>query len=192
MEAACRQLCVWQEENSAPIKIAINLSPQQFRQAELAENILKLISGYELTPSQFMFEITESVVMENAEANVATLHKFQSMGFEIAIDDFGTGYSSLSYLRQFHVQQLKVDMSFVQGLDSGGDQDQAIVGAIIALSHALHMEVVAEGVETPRQLEILNELGCNQVQGYLLGRPLPAEQFVHLLKSGLNIAARAS
>lgn len=192
LEAACRQLCIWQEENSEPVKIAINLSPQQFRQGDLAENILKLISGYGLTPSQFMFEITESVVMENAEANVATLHKFQSMGFEIAIDDFGTGYSSLSYLRQFHVQQLKVDMSFVQGLDSGGDQDQAIVGAIIALSHALHMDVVAEGVETPRQLEILNELGCNQMQGYLLGRPLPAEQFVHLLKSGINAAANTS
>ncbi len=181
LEAACRQLCIWREENRTPIKIAINLSPQQFRQANLAQDILNLISGYGLAPSLFMFEITESVVMENAEANVATLQKFQDMGFQIAIDDFGTGYSSLSYLRQFHVQQLKVDMSFVQGLDRGGDQDQAIVAAIIALSRALNMEVVAEGVETQRQLAILNDLGCNQVQGYLLGKPVPSEQFSQLL-----------
>lgn len=189
LEAACRQLCIWQEENKIPIKIAINLSPQQFRQPNLAEDILSLISGYGLTPSLFMFEITESVVMENAEANVATLQKFQRMGFEVAIDDFGTGYSSLSYLRQFQVQQLKIDMSFVQGLDSSGDQDQAIVAAIIALSHALNMEVVAEGVETPLQLAILNKLGCNQVQGYLLGRPAPAEQFAQLLGSSSESAA---
>ena len=187
LEAACRQLCIWQEENRTPIKIAINLSPQQFRQANLAEDILSLISGYGLAPSLFMFEITESVVMENAEANVATLKKFQDMGFEVAIDDFGTGYSSLSYLRQFQVQQLKVDMSFVQGLDSGGDQDQAIVAAIIALSHALNMEVVAEGVETQLQLAILNKLGCNQVQGYLLGKPVPSEQFSQLLGTMLEM-----
>ena len=181
LEAVCRQLCVWHEENREPVRIAINLSPQQFRQSDLVEDILNRITGYALTPSLFMFEITESVVMENARTNVSILQKFQSMGFEVAIDDFGTGYSSLSYLRQFQVQQLKVDMSFVQELDNGGDQAQAIVAAIIALAHALNMEVVAEGVETQRQLAILNELGCDQVQGYLLGRPVPAEQFAQLL-----------
>jgi len=181
LEAVCRQLCVWHEENREPVRIAINLSPQQFRQPDLVEDILNRITGYALTPSLFMFEITESVVMENARTNVSILQKFQSMGFAVAIDDFGTGYSSLSYLRQFQVQQLKVDMSFVQELDNGGDQAQAIVAAIIALAHALNMEVVAEGVETQRQLTILNELGCDQVQGFLLGRPVPAEQFAQLL-----------
>ncbi len=177
LEAACRQLCIWQEEGRPAIPIAINLSPQQFRQPDLAEYILSLISGYGLAPSALMLEITETVAMENAEKNTVILQKLQAMGFDVAIDDFGTGYSSLSYLRQFQAQQLKIDMTFIRGLEQDSGEGKAIVAAIIALGHALNMEVVAEGVETPAQFALLNQMGCDQVQGYLFGRPVRAEEF---------------
>lgn len=177
LEAACRQLCIWQEEGRPSLPIAINLSPQQFRQADLAEYMLHLISGYGLSPRLFILEITETVAMENAEKNVLILQKLQDMGFEVAIDDFGTGYSSLSYLRQFQAQQLKIDMTFIRGLEQDAGEGKAIVAAIIALGHALNMQVVAEGVETPAQFALLKEMGCDQVQGYLFGRPVGAEEF---------------
>lgn len=190
LEAVCRQLCIWQEEGRPPIPIAINLSPQQFRQPDLAEYIFHLISGYGLTPRAFMLEITETVAMENAEKNILILRKLHAMGFDVAIDDFGTGYSSLSYLRQFQAQQLKIDMTFIRGLEQGTGEGKAIVAAIIALGHALNMDVVAEGVETPAQFALLNQMGCDQVQGYLFGRPVRADDFArHFETSASDITA---
>jgi EAL domain-containing protein (putative c-di-GMP-specific phosphodiesterase class I) len=179
----CRQLVAWIEKGIEPVKIAVNLSAKHLRQRNLAEQLAALVEEYGLSPQLLMLEITESAAMEDAEANVVTINQLQSMGFDVAIDDFGTGYSSLSYLQQFRVHQLKIDRFFIDGLDKNKDEGPAIVSAVIALAHSLHMEVVAEGVETDSQLQKLRRLSCDQIQGYLLGKPLPVEEFAALLSS---------
>jgi EAL domain-containing protein (putative c-di-GMP-specific phosphodiesterase class I) len=129
------------------------------------------------------FEITETVAMQDAEKTTAMIHHFQSLGFDVAIDDFGTGYSSLAYLQQFRSKQLKMDKFFTQGLDHHGEEGLALVTAIIALAHSLKMDVVAEGVETSSQLEHLQALACDHVQGFLLSRPLNTMDFEDLLRT---------
>jgi diguanylate cyclase (GGDEF)-like protein len=178
---ACRQLAIWKAGGFEPVKVAVNLSPRQLRQHNLPQRIQEIVTRFDLDPTLLMLEITETAVMEDAEANVEMIHELQDMGFDIAIDDFGTGYSSLSYLQKFRVRQLKVDRLFVDSLDNRGTEGSAIVSAVIALAHSLHMEVVAEGVETDSQLRRLNQLSCDQIQGYLLGRPMPATAFTCLL-----------
>jgi len=121
-----------------------------------------------------MFEITETAAMKNVEKSARIIADLQHLGFDIAIDDFGAGYSSLAYLQQFSCRQIKIDRFFVARLDQGDDAGRAIVSAIIALAHALNMEVVAEGVETKAQLDVLQKLNCDQVQGFLLARPAGA------------------
>jgi EAL domain-containing protein (putative c-di-GMP-specific phosphodiesterase class I) len=128
-----------------------------------------------------MFEITESVAMQDAPKTIATIHEFQQAGFEISIDDFGTGYSSLAYLQRFRVKQLKIDRFFTNGLDENGHEGKAIVSAIIALAHSLEMDVVAEGVETESQFDTLRDMQCDEMQGFLLGRPLTADAFGELM-----------
>ena len=187
----CRQLVAWIEKGIEPVKIAVNLSAKHLRQRNLAEQLAALVKEYGLSPKLLMLEITESAAMEDAEANVVTINQLQSIGFDIAIDDFGTGYSSLSYLQQFRVHQLKIDRFFIDGLDKNKDEGPAIVSAVIALAHSLHMEVVAEGVETDSQLQKLKHLSCDQIQGYLLGKPLPVEEFANLLSSGRDEEPRA-
>ena len=124
-----------------------------------------------------MFEITESVAMQNAERAAETIRAFHAHGFELAIDDFGTGYSSLAYLQRFKVRQIKVDRYFTQELDEHETEGKALLSAIVTLSHALQMEVVAEGVETGSQLDTLTSVGCDEVQGFLLSRPLSVAAF---------------
>jgi len=173
----CRNMKVWAGNGLPLVKVAINLSPQQLRHADLARNINRAVTEAGVSPSQIMFEITETVAMENAERTAEIIRDFHAFGFEIAIDDFGTGYSSLAYLQNFRVKQLKIDRFFTNGLDISGDEGYSIVSAIIALAHSLKMDVVAEGVETDTQLNKLNELQCDQVQGYFLSRPLAANDF---------------
>lgn len=179
----CRQLVSWIAEGIEPVKIAVNLSAKHLRQRNVAEELSAIVQDYGLNPRLLMLEITESAAMEDAEANVVTINKLQSMGFDVAIDDFGTGYSSLSYLQQFRVHQLKIDRFFVDGLDKNSIEGSAIVSAVIALAHALQMEVVAEGVETDSQWQKLKRLSCDQIQGFLLGRPMSAGEFSELLSS---------
>ncbi|CAB3778912.1 putative bifunctional diguanylate cyclase/phosphodiesterase [Pararobbsia alpina] len=178
----CRQLVEWEKDGLPPTKVAINLSPHQLRQRDLVARMRAIVDEAGIAPQRIMFEITESVAMQDAEKTVAMIREFHSHGFEIAIDDFGTGYSSLAYLQQFRVKQLKIDRFFTDGLDKHGDEAYAIVSAIIALAHSLDMDVVAEGVETQTQLEKLNSLLCDQVQGFLLARPLTSEAFGALLR----------
>lgn len=173
----CRNMKVWAASGLPPVKVAINLSPQQLRHADLARNINQAVTEAGVSPSQIMFEITETVAMENAERTAEIIREFHAFGFEIAIDDFGTGYSSLAYLQNFRVKQLKIDRFFTNGLDISGEEGYSIVSAIIALAHSLKMDVVAEGVETGSQLLKLNELRCDQVQGYFLSKPLAANDF---------------
>ncbi|WP_263384008.1 putative bifunctional diguanylate cyclase/phosphodiesterase [Granulicella arctica] len=179
---ACRQMKQWEQHGLAPLKVAINLSPEQLRQAHYVERILEIIGKYGIESHRIMFEVTESVAMKEPAMAGEVIRQFQKAGFEIALDDFGIGYSSMAYLQQFRVKQLKIDRFFINALDDEGEESQAIVSAMIALAHSLHMTVVAEGVETMTQLEKLNELGCDELQGYLLSKPLNAALFEAFLR----------
>ncbi len=163
------------------LRIAVNLSGRQFRQANLAEMIQGALVETGFNPAFLELELTESILMHNNEENMAMLRALKTMGTRIAIDDFGTGYSSLSYLQQFPVDVLKIDRAFVIDLPNSASS-AAIVDAIVTLAHGLGLEVVAEGVETPEQLEFLRTHGCDEGQGYYFGRPLPLAEFRVLLE----------
>jgi diguanylate cyclase (GGDEF)-like protein len=181
IEEACRHLQRWREMHLPPVKIAINLSREQLRQPDYAGRVLAMTDAAGIDPGQIMFEITETAAMRDAELTTEVIKQFQRAGFDIAIADFGSGYSSLAYLQEFGVKQLKISRVFIEGLDRHGEEGYAMVSAIIALAHALEMAVVAEGVETPTQLERLKRLQCDEVQGYLLSRPLSVEDFERFL-----------
>lgn len=173
LHAVCTQIARWDAAGMKPVKVALNLSPLQMR-TDLVESILKVVGATGIAPQRLMFEITETAAMKDVERTTQVVRELQSLGFDIAIDDFGTGYSSLAYLAQFHCRQVKIDRFFTSRLDQEDHSGRAIVAAIIALAHALQMEVVAEGVETEGQLRELQLLHCDQVQGFLLGRPAEA------------------
>lgn len=180
LRAVCAQILCWDAAGVAPVKVALNLSPVQMR-ADLVERITGIVGAAGIAPQRLMFEITETAAMKNVERSTRIIGDLQALGFDIAIDDFGTGYSSLAYLAQFHCRQIKIDRFFTSRLDAGDHSGRAIVAAIIALAHALQMEVVAEGVETEEQLRELQALHCDQVQGFLLGRPAAAPTMQDLL-----------
>ncbi|KAB0641064.1 putative bifunctional diguanylate cyclase/phosphodiesterase [Burkholderia latens] len=183
----CRQLNRWRADGLPALQVAINLSPRQIAESGLVSNFLEILSAEGVKPAQLMFEITESVAMQDAAHTTAMIHEFQTNGFEVAIDDFGTGYSSLSYLQRFRAKQLKIDRFFTHGLDKHNPEGSAIVRAIIALAHTLKMDVVAEGVETASQLAQLKILMCDEVQGFLLGHPLEPDAFGSLLRNGAYV-----
>ncbi|BFG76072.1 EAL domain-containing protein [Paraburkholderia terrae] len=178
----CRQIRRWESAGLPSMKIAINLSPRQMGQPDLVAKMLEIVHSEGVVCSQIMFEITETVAMQDAAKTTEMIREFQNSGFEISIDDFGTGYSSLAYLQRFRVKQLKIDRFFTSGLDADGHEGSAIVQAIIALAHSLEMDVVAEGVETTSQLDKLKDLQCDEMQGFLLGKPLTADAFSELLQ----------
>ncbi|MFA4912190.1 MAG: EAL domain-containing protein [Burkholderiaceae bacterium] len=177
LSEVCRYLRMWDAQGKTEVKMAVNLSPQQLRQPDVAQKLHAIVKRAGVAPSRIMFEITETVAMQDAALTSQILAAFHASGFEVAIDDFGTGYSSLAYLQQFRVKQLKIDRFFTNGLDTHGQEGRAIVGAIVALAHSLNMEVVAEGVETGSQLALLRSMNCDQVQGFWLEKPMNAETF---------------
>lgn len=170
---ACRQLRHWHAQGRDGLRMAINLSPKQFFQEDLAGRLRDIIEASGVPPATLEFEITESSLLGDETGVMAVLAELKRIGVSIAIDDFGTGYSSLSYLKRLPIDTLKVDRSFVGGIPDDAD-DTAITSAIVALGHSLKLRVVAEGVETEAQLAVLRELGCDEYQGYLFERPLPA------------------
>lgn len=174
---SCRQLCIWRERGLPMVRIAINLSPLQLNQPDLPDIASRIVAEAGLSPAHIMFEVTESMAMQDVLRTMVVLGDFRERGFEFAIDDFGTGYSSLAYLQKFRARQLKIDRIFVSALDNGGHEARAIITAIIALAHTLDMEVVAEGVETHSQMRQLREMQCDQIQGYLLSKPMSARVF---------------
>ncbi|MBP0598787.1 EAL domain-containing protein [Herbaspirillum sp. LeCh32-8] len=180
LRSVCEQIRQWDEAGVDPVKVALNLSPVQMR-TDLVKSITRIVGEVGIAPQRLMFEITETAAMKNVERSTHIIGELQQLGFDIAIDDFGTGYSSLAYLAQFHCRQIKIDRFFTSRLDSDDHSGRAIVAAIIALAHALQMEVVAEGVETEEQLRELQKLHCDQVQGFLLGRPAAAPAVQELL-----------
>lgn len=175
LRTACAQLAQWDRAGLPPLNLAVNLSARQFRQEYLARFVAETLAESGIAPHRLELELTESLLMEDNEANRKVLASLAAMGVRVAIDDFGTGHSSLSYLKRFDVDTLKIDRSFVSELPHDAE-DAAIATAIIAMGHSLNMKVVAEGVETDDQAAFLLSLGCDEMQGYLLSRPLPAPQ----------------
>ncbi|CAB3789596.1 putative bifunctional diguanylate cyclase/phosphodiesterase [Pararobbsia alpina] len=181
IKEVCRMISDLDASGLPAIQIAINLSPIQFNLRDLVERIDDIVRSAGIAPERMMFEITESVAMQNMDKTSATIQKFRAFGYDMAIDDFGTGYSSLAYLQQFSIKQIKVDRIFVQGLDVHEREGLALVSTIVNLARALDMDVVAEGVETETQMERLASLDCDQMQGFLLSKPLPAAAFQQFL-----------
>ncbi|MGE0386009.1 MAG: putative bifunctional diguanylate cyclase/phosphodiesterase [Gammaproteobacteria bacterium] len=185
LREAAAQLRRWRENGFAGLTMAVNLSARQFRQVDLASIIDSVIEDEGLDPATLEFEITESLLMENTQSSSATLAALKAKGVRISVDDFGTGYSSLSYLKRFPIDTLKIDQSFVRDITTDAD-DATIASAIIGLAHNLRLKVVAEGVETDSQLAFLREKGCDQAQGYLFSRPVPAQDLDGMLRSHLG------
>jgi diguanylate cyclase (GGDEF)-like protein len=176
LDEACRQLSVWQAQGHLTWTIAVNLSAVQFNHPSLVPTVRRILQRHALNPSSLILEITESTSMSDPDVSMAILAQLSEMGVRISIDDFGTGYSSLLYLKRFPASELKIDRGFVSDLPHDVE-DVAIVAAIVSLGRALGLEIVAEGVETIEQRDFLIELGCSVLQGFLLGRPVPPEQF---------------
>lgn len=187
IRTVCRQIHFWQEAGYDTVTVAVNLSPVEFRNPDLAQQIIAQIDEFGIPKSTFEVEITESIVMQNMETAVAVLEKLSNAGVCISIDDFGTGYSSLSYLRRFPISKVKIDRSFISSFMQDSNNDAAIVSAIIAMSHTLGIRVVAEGVETEEQLRFLQDLHCDEMQGYLISRPVPREEIDDLLAQSSSI-----
>ncbi|WP_313707048.1 putative bifunctional diguanylate cyclase/phosphodiesterase [Massilia sp.] len=181
LRCACQQAAAWQRAGHGPLRVAVNLSSHQFQEAGLVGLIRAVLGETGLQARCLELEITESLVMDDVEQAIATMRELKEMGVQLAIDDFGTGYSSLAYLKRFPVDVLKIDRSFVHDIETDAGS-AAMVAAIVSLSHDLGMRVIAEGVETAPQREFLRERGCDEIQGYLFSRPLPASGFERLLQ----------
>lgn len=181
LRTACAQVRAWQDQGFPTICMAVNLSSRQFRQDNFAQRVGKIINGAGIDPRCLELELTESVLMEDAESVSVILAEFKQAGISIAVDDFGTGYSSLSYLKRFPIDKLKIDQSFVRDVTVDAN-DASLVKAIIAMARALNLKTIAEGIETPDQLEFLRAEGCEEAQGYLIGRPMTAEKISELLQ----------
>jgi diguanylate cyclase (GGDEF)-like protein/PAS domain S-box-containing protein len=173
LRQACQQAAAWRAAGRPDVRVAVNISPSLFHEKDLAALVRSVLEEAGLPPGNLELEITEGMLMGDVQRALAVLGELKSMGVDIAIDDFGTGYSSLAYLKRFPIDILKVDRSFVMECDSGAEAT-AITRAIVSLAHSLNLRVVAEGVEKPTQLAVLNALGCEEFQGYLFARPLPA------------------
>ncbi|MGE5471501.1 MAG: EAL domain-containing protein [Bacteroidota bacterium] len=182
MRQACRQAALWRAQGCPEVRIAVNISPSLFRERDLAALVRSVLAEAGLPPGNLELEITEGMLMGDVQRALTVLRELKEMGVYIAIDDFGTGYSSLAYLKRFPIDILKVDRSFVMECDSGAEAT-AITRAIVSLAHSLNLRVVAEGVENASQLAVLNALGCQEFQGYLFARPLPAEAAAKYLKT---------
>jgi diguanylate cyclase (GGDEF)-like protein len=187
LREACRQAKLWQRHADRPLRIAVNLSPSQFRLGSLLETVRSALMAAELEPRFLEVELTETAVMRNAEESIYILESLSRLGVLVSVDDFGTGYSSMSYLRRFPIDKLKIDRSFVKEMTSR-PEDASIVRAMVSLAHSLNLKVVAEGVETGEQLALLQQLGCDQYQGFHFSAALPAKEFEQLISTHTHAA----
>jgi diguanylate cyclase (GGDEF)-like protein len=191
LRAACAQSRAWQNTGLRVPRVTVNVSGKQFGAANIVETVVSALKSSGLDPRYVGLELTESSLMGHADRNVRTLHELKEQGLTLSIDDFGTGYSSLSYLKRFPLDELKIDRSFVMGVDTDPD-NAAIVIAIIAMAHCLGLSVVAEGVETAAQRDFLREKSCDELQGFLYSKPMPAEMFGKLLAGSQPGGAKAA
>ncbi len=185
LREACWQACEWQRQGLAPIRVSVNLSVHQLRQGKLVSLVRQVLEETGLDPQYLELELTESQLLDSVEHIIATFQQLRDLGVKLAIDDFGTGYSSLSYLKRIPVDYVKIDQTFIRGLGEGRE-DAAITRAIIAMAHGLALRVVAEGVEDQQQLDFLRGERCDEVQGYLISRPMQAEGLADLLRKNAD------
>jgi len=188
LREACLQAQTWMRAGLRPITIAVNTSALEFNATDFLENIRATLDDTGLEPRYLELELTESVLMRDAEFTDSILHGLAGLGVKLAIDDFGTGYSSLSYLRQFPIDTLKIDQSFVSRITSSPD-DATIVSAVINMGKSLKLRVIAEGVETPEQRTFLLAQHCDEGQGYYFSYPIAAEALATLLQTGIKPAS---
>ena len=181
LKTACAQARKWQDEGFRQLQIAVNVSAVQFRQDGFRDHIRSVLHETGLAPQYLELELTESLLLSNADVMFSVLRELKEMGLSLAIDDFGTGYSSLSYLRQFPVSKLKIDRSFIQDVAINPD-DAAITAAIIGMAKNLNLRVIAEGVENEAQLSFLRAHQCDEIQGYYFSRPLSADKVADMLR----------
>ena len=179
-EWVLRQACAEAAKWPSHLKIAINLSPVQFRSKTLVATVMSAIANAGISSNRVELEITEAILLQNSEATIVTLHQLHSLGVRISMDDFGTGYSSLSYLQSFPFDKIKIDQSFTRDIDRNSDA-LAIIHAVSGLGISLGMTITVEGVETREQLELIRAEGCNEVQGYLFSTPQPASEIPRML-----------
>ncbi|MES2352165.1 MAG: EAL domain-containing protein [Pseudomonadota bacterium] len=178
--AACRQIREWQLGEVGPVQVSVNVAGRQFIEGDLEADVLRALADNHLPAGLLELELTETSLMLNTERTISCLHSLRERGVKVSIDDFGTGYSSLAYLRRFPIDKLKIDIAFIRDVTSNPD-DAAIVQAIITMAHNLNLAVIAEGVETPAQQSYLLRHHCDQIQGYLVSRPLPAALMTKLM-----------
>ena len=191
LRETCRQTRAWLDQGLRPGLVSVNLSARQFRQEGLVRAVSRVLEETRLDPRHLEIELTESMVMHNVSGAIATLHGLKSLGIALSVDDFGTGYSSLAYLKDLPIGTLKIDRSFVRAICAGASADDGVIAqAIISLGHALHLNVIAEGVETEAQLRFLREHGCDEVQGFFFGEPVPPEGHARLLEAAARRKAR--
>jgi EAL domain-containing protein (putative c-di-GMP-specific phosphodiesterase class I) len=181
LREACRQARAWQDAGLRPMTIAVNVSAIEFRSRSFLEHVAHVLHETRLEARYLELEVTESVLMADAESTIASLFALKDLGVRLAVDDFGTGYSSLSYLSRFPIDTLKIDQSFVRDMAQAGHGD-AIINAVIGMGRSLNLRVIAEGVETAAQLTLLRELSCSEGQGFYFSRPVVADQFATLLR----------
>lgn len=182
LETACTQLKAWQQdESSRDLVLAINVSAKQFHQSDFVAQVQAAVQRHDINPAKLKLELTESLLLDNIEETIATMNRLNDIGIQLSLDDFGTGYSSLQYLKRLPLDQLKIDQSFVRDITTDNN-DNAIMRTIIAMAGSMNLSVIAEGVETEAQRQLLLENGCMHYQGYLFGKPVPIEQFDAKLK----------
>jgi EAL domain-containing protein (putative c-di-GMP-specific phosphodiesterase class I)/CheY-like chemotaxis protein len=180
---AARQIAAWSRTDVGAVRIAVNVSGRQFVEGDVDGDVGRALLANGIDAGLLELELTETSLMANTERTIATLHKLKARGVQLSVDDFGTGYSCLAYLRHFPIDKLKIDVAFVRNVTDNAD-DAAIATTIIRMAHSLKLEVIAEGVETSAQLSFLFRQGCDQIQGYLVSRPLPADALEELLRVG--------
>ncbi len=177
----CKQAKYWENQGIENFTIAINISATQFTRSDFVGQIVSMLNNTRVNPKLIEVEITENTMLHDIETVTSIISQLRTLGISSSLDDFGTGYSSLHYIKKFAIDSLKIDISFINNITTDSD-DVAIVSAIIAMAHAMHVKVIAEGVENNEQLNLLKELGCDEVQGYIYSRAKPAEEATSLLK----------
>ncbi len=190
LSAVCKQIKEWKDMGLSPKRVAINLSAQHFLQKDLVDKMNSNLSEYGIDPELLEIEITETVILGNENLVSKTLNQLNEMGVRVSIDDFGTGYSSLSYLRRFPIHTLKIDKTFIQEITGNSPEETVLTETIISLAHNLNMTVIAEGVETEKQMDILQKLKCEEMQGYLLSPPLAPDEFREFLSNHDETASK--
>ena len=184
LKAACEQLLIWRKQGYDLRRIAVNLSGRQIQERNLVEMVERILLETGCPSGSLELEITEGFIMQHPEQSISVLQQIRALGVELSVDDFGTGHSSLNYLKRLPINRLKIDRTFVWDIGENPD-GEVITKAVIAMGHSLNLQITAEGIETPGQRKFLEELGCNEAQGYLFSRPLPVDEVSQLMKRGV-------